>query len=206
LTSIFFASQNSHKMYENMFSLFTCANPWENILEIHFGFEYHSVNEMPPSANVPSSFETQIFFPFSRTKGKYRITISWRSVSLAFSIVSFSIRRPRADSRSAFRTCRKFAEATCRWRFSSYFRGHDSACHGPIVPFFILRRVSTACERKGIRFGFLSDYHNDALQWIRSVYIPNTSLWNAKASLKCWNISDNSTFSILDVAGLNKCC
>jgi len=109
-------------------------------------------------------------------------------------------------SRSAFRTCRKFAEATCRWRFSSYFRGHDSACHGPIVPFFILRRVSTACERKGIRFGFLSDYHNDALQWIRSVYIPNTSLWNAKASLKCWNISDNSTFSILDVAGLNKCC
>lgn len=70
----------------------------------NFGLEYLD-KRMPPSANVPSSFKTPIFFAFSRTKGKYRVTISRRFESLAFSIVSFSIRRPRADPRSALRTC-----------------------------------------------------------------------------------------------------
>jgi len=92
-----------------------------------------------PSANVPSRFETQVFSFFSDQQEVSRYYLSRSQLFCSRSVGRESIRDP------LFKLA--LAEVTRRWRLSSYFHDRDSACHGPMIPFFIPRRISTRAKR-----------------------------------------------------------
>jgi len=122
---VLLASRNCHEIMSKYCSHFCLREPFRS--------RKHPRNptSMPdePSANVPSSFETRVFFIFLGPRRSIAL------LSLAFSIVLFPIRRPRVDPRSAFRTCARWSDASMTslllfpWPWQCVSRTDDSILH-----------------------------------------------------------------------------
>lgn len=140
------------------------------------------------STNIVWSFEIPVFFPpFSRSKGSI-VLLSLGDWSLTRSRLFRSPIRRSVRDRPRSEIC--FSNLRLpkrRWRLSSYFHGRDSACHGPLIPFFISRRVSTARERNSIHFGLPIWLSQSTLREEFDRYVFQTWL-----RIKCWSASKDS--------------
>lgn len=148
--------------------------------KFNVGLERHSVNECHrrPMSLWASKLE---FFSFSRTEG----SIALLHASLGGPRLSRSrLFRSRSVGRESIRDpLLKTRRSDASMTSFSYFHGRDSACHGPMIPFFIPRRVSTARERNTL--SVLGSYRvitNRASQSIRWVWNTSLRVKNAEAS------------------------